>query len=150
MLWTEMLKLNAICEQEPSLTDTVYSNGGCRVAVGVSVAGKVAVAVSDGVGDSLGVGVSSVENVCGSFGTRKNVRPTATAITTNNAPMAAGRLRVNFGMDAACTERSVFWAAAFASVLGANSVPHTRQRTAFSLRRVPQVGQTFVLLGFDS
>ena len=62
---------------------------------------RVAVAVSDGVGVSVGVEVSAVENVSGSFGTRKKVRPAATAITARSEPIAAGRLSVTCGMLAA-------------------------------------------------
>jgi hypothetical protein len=32
----------------------------------------------------------------------------------------------------------------FGAAVAASSVPHTRQRVAFSLKRVPQVGQTLV------
>ena len=101
MLWTETLKLNAICEQEPSAAETVYSKGGCRVGVGVSVAGKVGVAGMVAVGVSVGVEVSTLEKVSGSLGTRKKVRPAATAITARSEPMAAGRLSVSCGMLAA-------------------------------------------------
>ena len=96
-----MLKLNAICEQEPSAAETVYLNGGCKVGVGVSVAGNVEVGESEGVGVSVGVEVSAVEKLSGSLGTRKNVSPAATAITARSEPMAAGRLSVNCGMLAA-------------------------------------------------
>ena len=71
------------------------------MGVGVSVEGRVAVALADGIEVSVGVGVSCVENDSGSFGTRKKVRPAATTMTANNEPMAAGRLRVNCGRLAA-------------------------------------------------
>ena len=145
ILWTETLKLKAICEHEPSPAETTYSNGGWRVAVGVSVAKLVAVGVKEGVGVSVGVPASSVENDCGSFGTSTKVNPAAIAITARSEPIATGRLRVSCGRLAAFTERSAFFTT-LASCLGENSVPQTRQRAAFSLRRVPQVGQTFVLL----
>ncbi|PWB71744.1 MAG: hypothetical protein C3F07_13365 [Anaerolineales bacterium] len=60
----------------------------------------------------------------------------------NNAPSAAGRLRVISGMRLACIPDSAFLD--FGAAFAVNSVPHTRQRVAFSLKRVPQVGQTFV------
>ena len=120
------------------------------MGVAVSVAGKVGVGERDGVGVSVGVEVSAVEKVSGSFGTRKKVRPAATAITARSEPMAAGRLSVNCGMLAARTDFSVFLTALGAAGCAPNSVPHTKQRTAFSLKRVPQVGQTLVLLGDDS
>lgn len=119
------------------------------MGVAVSVAGKVGVGERDGVGVSVGVEVSAVEKVSGSFGTRKKVRPAATAITARSEPMAAGRLSVSCGMLAARTDFSVFLTALGAGC-APNSVPHTKQRTAFSLKRVPQVGQTLVLLGDDS
>jgi hypothetical protein len=48
-------------------------------------------------------------------------------------------------MRLACTDRSAFLAA-LGSGFAPNSVPQTRQRVAFSLNLVPQVGQTFVLV----
>ena len=71
------------------------------MGVGVSVAGNVEVAGIVAVGVSVGVEVSTFENVSGSLGTRKNVRPAATAITAKREPMAAGRLSVSCGMLAA-------------------------------------------------
>lgn len=66
-------------------------------------------------------------------------------MTTTSTPTAAGKLNVTCGKRLACTDFSVFFTT-LAWGCTVNSVPHTRQRTAFSLRRVPQVGQTFVLL----
>ena len=56
-----------------------------------------------------------------------------------SAASAAGKLSVTSGMRLACTTVSAFFALVAAFVL--SSVPHTRQRVAFSLRRVPHVGQ---------
>lgn len=149
MLWTETPKLNASCEQDPSPSETLYSKGGWGVAVGMSVAGEVAVGGWLAVGVRLGVGDSA-----GASGSplpppparsTKNIMAAATMITTAKIPTAAGRLSVTSGMRLACTDFCVFLTA-FGPGCALNSVPHTRQRVAFSLRRVPQVGQTFVLL----
>jgi hypothetical protein len=48
-------------------------------------------------------------------------------------------------MRLACTDRSAFLAT-LGSGFAPNSVPQTRQRVAFSLNLVPQVGQIFVLV----
>ena len=115
--------------------------------VGISVAGSVAVGGGLAVGVSVGVAVSTVSNVPGGALARneKNTMDAATMITTARIPTAAGKLKVIAGMRLACTDLSTFFAA-FGSGRALNSVPHTRQRVAFSLKRVPQVGQTFVLL----
>src|SRR5574341_197588 len=59
-----------------------------------------------------------------------------------NSPIIAGKLRVTSGKRLPCT-------AALAGLEGlsavASSVPHTRQRVASSLKRVPQVGHSFVV-----
>jgi hypothetical protein len=68
-----------------------------------------------------------------------------TMTTTAKTPTAAGKLKVTTGIRLACTDFSTFLAA-FGSGFALNSVPHTRQRIALSLKRVPQVGQIFVLL----
>lgn len=111
----------------------------------MSVAGRVAVGGMVAVGVSVGVPVISDDIAFGSFGTAKNVMAAATMITVAKTPSAAGRLRRISGMRLACTDFSAFLAA-FGAGCGLNSVPQTRQRVAFSLKRVPQVGQTFVLL----
>ena len=97
------------------------------------------------VGVSVGVGVSTAENAASSFGTAKNVMAAAMMITIASTPTAAGRLKRISGMRLARTDFSAFLTT-FGSGRALNSVPQTRQRAAFSLRRVPQVGQTFVLL----
>jgi hypothetical protein len=48
-------------------------------------------------------------------------------------------------MRLACTDFSAFFTT-FGAGCALNSVPQTRHREAFSLKRVPQVGQIFVLL----
>jgi len=55
--------------------------------------------------------------------------------------MATGKLRVISGM---WLPRSALDALPETSTLAASSPPQTRQRVALSLRRVPQVGQSFV------
>ena len=115
------------------------------MAVGMSVGGKVTVGDGEAVGVSVGVGVSPEVRTVGSFGTAMNVTTATMPITKTSAPIAAGRLNRISGMRVAWTDFSVFFAA-LGSGCAANSVPQTRQRTAFSLNRVPQVGQTFVLL----
>src|SRR3972149_315007 len=118
------------------------------VAVGISVAGNVAVGGWVAVGVSVGVPVSTTSNVPSGAILRneKNTMDAATMVTTARTPTAAGKLNVIAGMRPACTDFSTFLAD-FGSGRALNSVPHTRQRIAFSLKRVPQVGQTFVLLG---
>jgi hypothetical protein len=71
-------------------------------------------------------------------------------MTVANIPTAAGKLNVTWGKRAACTDfsaRCAAFCADFGCLAGMlNSVPHTKQRAAFSLKRVPHVGQTLVLL----
>ncbi len=119
--------------------------------VGISVAGMVAVGGGLAVGVSVGVAVSTVSSVPSGNPWRitKYTVTAATTITTARIPTAAGKLKVIAGMRFACTDLSAFLAA-LGSGRALNSVPHTRQRVAFSLKRVPQVGQIFVLLGLDS
>ena len=121
------------------------------MAVGTSVGGIVAVAGSVAVGVSDGVGVSTVSKVPSGALARneKKAIDAAIMITTARMPTAAGKLKVTTGMRLACTDFSTFFAA-FGSGLAVNSVPQTRQRVELSLRRVPQVGQIFVLVELDS
>ena len=113
--------------------------------VGISVGGRVFVGGIVAVGVSVGVFVISGPSAVGSLGTRKNVMAAATMMIVARAPKAAGRLRRISGMRLACTDFSAFLTT-FGAGCALNSVPQTRQRIAFSLKRVPQVGQTFVLL----
>ena len=115
------------------------------MAVGISVAGRVLVGGMVAVGVSVGVPVISGASAFGSLGTTKNVTAAAMMMTIARTPKAAGRLSRISGMRLACTDFSAFLAA-FGAGCALNSVPQTRQRDAFSLKRVPQVGQTFVLL----
>src|SRR5512139_917100 len=59
-----------------------------------------------------------------------------------NSPSAAGKPRVISGIRLPCT--ALVGRRGFSAVGTANSVPHTRQRAASMLTRVPQVGQIFV------
>ena len=113
---------------------------GTSVDVGVFVTGTVFVGVADGVG----VFPESVP-ADGFKRNEKNAMDAATMTTTARIPKAAGKLKVTTGIRLACTDFSTFFTA-FDSGFAPNSVPHTRQRIALSLKRVPQVGQTFVLL----
>jgi presenilin-like A22 family membrane protease len=58
---------------------------------------------------------------------------------TASAPNAAGRLNVISGIRLACMPVSAFFD--FAEAFAVISVPQTRHLVAFSLSRVPQVGQ---------
>ena len=113
--------------------------------VGMSVAGRVFVGGMVAVGVSVGVPVTSGASAFGSFGTTKKVMAAATIMTVARTPNAAGRLRRISGIRLACTDCSAFFTT-FGAGCALNSVPQTRQRDAFSLKRVPQVGQIFVLL----
>lgn len=115
------------------------------VAVGMSVGINVAVAGKVTVGVSVGVDISPVPPVpAGGFRNAKNTTMAAKTISTARMPTAAGRLKVTSGMRLACTDLSAFFTT-LASGRGVNSVPHTRQRVALSLKRVPHVGHIFVL-----
>jgi hypothetical protein len=67
----------------------------------------------------------------------------AAPMTNKPARMAnaTGRLSVTSGMRAPWTAFSDF---AFDLGVALNSLPHTTQRVAFSVKRVPQVGQSLV------
>ena len=122
------------------------------VAVGISVAGRVAVGGWVAVGVSVDVAVSTESKVVPAGRRLRNEKyamDAATIMTTASTPTAAGKLKVIAGMRLACTDLSLFLTT-FGSGLALNSVPQTRQRVAFSLRRVPQVGHIFVLLVVDS
>lgn len=111
----------------------------------MSVAGSVAVGGMVAVGVSVGVPVVCGDDAFGSLGTAKKVTAAAMMMTVATTPNAAGRLRRISGMRLACTDFSAFFTT-FGSGCVLNSVPQTRQRVAFSLKRVPQVGQTFVFV----
>ena len=103
----------------------------------------------DGVGVVVGVIVAVEVGVAVGSTTRPvslRVKKTnAAPIPKNNASNvnAIGRLKVTWGMRLPCTALSL--RAGFSIPL--KSLPHTRQRAASSLTRVPQVGHNFV--GFD-
>jgi hypothetical protein len=60
-------------------------------------------------------------------------------------PSAAGKPSVISGIRLACTDFSTCFEAFLSSfAFAVNSVPHTKQRVALSLKRVPQVGHTWV------
>ena len=107
----------------------------------------VIVAASVGVSEAVIVGVkvgvpSAAEAMAPRPMTRMITKTKAAPMIRNTvrSPNAAGRLRVISGMWLA---RTVL--AFLGSTVGWSSVPQTRQRVAFSARRVPQVGQTFVI-----
>ena len=141
MLWTDTSRLAAMIPHV-SPSRTVYSKGGC-VGRGVEVEGR---GVSVLVGVIVGVSVT-VPSTVGSVmvapvSPDRRLKYTAAAPInriTARAPSAAGKLRVISGMRLACMPVSAFFdfVAAFAVI----SVPQTRHLVAFSLRRVPQVGQ---------
>lgn len=125
-------------ELQTSLAFTTCSLGGCGVAVGAIVGSIVAVGVFVLVGVNVMVGVAvGVVTLPVPWRIRNtNAAPKPSTRMIN--PIAAGRLSFNSGSFGACTglEGSVFLG------LVENDLPHTRQRVAFSLRRVPQVGHT--------
>ena len=108
---------------------------GTRVAVAVGVIVAVIVAVGMAVGSTTRFWARRVKKTAAAPTNRKKAKK----------PIAAGRLRVILGMELPCTERFVCAAAPAASKVA----PQTRQRFAFSPRRVPQVGQIFVLDTFS-
>ena len=104
------------------------------------------------VGDNVGVAVivAVAEGVAGmiTLGLVFKAKYTMTAPIVRkkaNKPNAAGRLSVISGIRLPCT--------AFAGRAGfstlPSSAPHTRQRVASSLKRVPQVGQSLVVVEMD-
>ena len=107
-----------------------------------------------GVGvDGVGVVVGVIVDVEVGVAVGSTTRPVSLRVKkTNAAPIpkniasnanAIGRLKVTWGMRLPCTALSL--RAGFSIPL--KSLPHTRQRAASSLTRVPQVGHNFV--GFD-
>ena len=112
---------------------------GASVGKGVMVDVGVIVAVAVGLPTAVGVMICVPPTP-----TRKPKYTTAapTSRINTSAPSAAGRLSLTSGMRLACMPVSTFFD--FGAAFAVSSVPHTRQRVAFSLKRVPQVGQTFV------
>jgi hypothetical protein len=137
MLLVETLKVAAILPQKSPFF-TTYSMGGKGVRVGARVA------VADGEGVMVIVAVGVIVTVAVGWTTcpvvRRTVKTTAAPmarIRTIN-PKATGRLKVTSGM------RGPWIDFADSAAVGVSVRPHTRHRVAFSLTRVPQVGQTFV------
>ena len=81
----------------------------------------------------VSVGVAMLPVVCRMTKTNAAPRPKTRTIK----PIAAGRLNFNSGSLGACIGLT-----GFVLVVVEKLRPHTRHRVAFSLRRVPQVGQT--------
>ena len=101
---------------------------GVKVTVGVGLCSNV--------GEGLAVAVASG---AATWPVPRNIRkmiPPPTAKTMNNKPSARGRLKVTSGSLCDRTVFDLFDAAASVKVR-----PHTKQRLAFLLKRVPQVGQ---------
>ena len=112
---------------------------GTGVVVNVAVGVEVTVAVVVTVGIAVGSTTRSVA---------RNVKKTAPAPTIKNKakkPNAAGKLSVILGMVLPCTDFFVFAADPEISKVA----PQTKHRLAFSAKRVPQVGQFFVLDTFS-
>ena len=105
---------------------------GAKVSVGVGVIVTVPVGVPASVGGVKVVPLTPELRI--KYTTNAPINKTATS-----APSAIGRLRVISGMRLAPIPDSAFFD--FVAALAVSSVPQTRQRVAFSLKRVPQVGQ---------
>src|SRR6266545_2088691 len=108
------------------------------MAVGASVTVEVGVIVAVSVGVPTAVGGVIVAPLTPELRIKYTIKAPINK-TATNAPSAIGRLRVISGMRLACIPDSAFFD--FAAAFALNSVPHTKQRVAFSLKRVPQVGQ---------
>jgi hypothetical protein len=119
--------------------------GGKFVGVGAKVGSVVGagVLVLVGVNVTVGVTVGSAMLPVPFRITKINAAPRPKTSTTR--PSAAGRLNFNSGSLGDCTG---LVAAVFVEVV--KFLPQTRQRVAFSLKRVPQVGQTLLGEVLDS
>jgi hypothetical protein len=108
---------------------------------GVRLAVAVSVTVSVMVGETVGVGKTTFPVL------RKTKKTTPAPMKSKitSKARAKGKLMVISGMRGPCTPLDFIGVAA-----GVNVLPHTRQRVAFSLSLVPQVGQTFVFWVVDS
>jgi hypothetical protein len=107
-------------------------------SVGVMVAVAVCVAVSTGVG--------AAATTSGLLRTANKTITAPIARKSANKAIAAGILNVISGIRLPC--KALAGLVPF-SVLP-TSAPHTRQRTASSLRRVPHVGHNLVAIDEDS
>ncbi len=114
------------------------------VPVGLVVGVGVAVAVTVTVGVTVGSTTRPVP------WRTKYTTAAPMAKTSRRRPSATGRLMVTSGILGPL----IAFAGDLAVGAGTKLRPHTRQRVAFSVRRVPQVGQIFVaevfsgLIGF--
>lgn len=120
--------------------------GGRGVGVAVGVGERVMVGVKEAVGVvvAVAVGVTATTSLPAGFNARlatPGMRRTMAApikISNNSKPRNPGKLRVISGMRGPWTGL-----AGAVGVAGVRLAPHTRQRVAFSLRRVPQFGHVF-------
>ena len=117
---------------------------GTGVSVGAGVVG-VGVTVIVAVWVIVGVVVAGTASAAG-WRVAKYTRPAPITMKSKNKPKIAGKLNVIWGIRLPWT--ALDGLEGFS--LLANSVPHTRQRAASSLCRVPQVGHTIVGLDFLS
>ena len=101
--------------------------------------GSVGVLLGVGVTVSVEVGVISMM-ASGVVFSAKYTMTAPIARKRANKPMAAGKLRVMAGMRLPWTALAGW--TGFSAL--PRSAPHTRQRVASSVRRVPHVGQSFV------
>lgn len=111
---------------------------GVKVGAGDGVIVMVGVCVTVGVDVAVGIAVGSTTRPEDRRVKKTAVAPMATKSANN--PRAAGRVSVNSGMRLPCTVFLADEAGAEVERL----VPHTTHLIAFSLTRVPQVGQIFV------
>src|SRR5512138_942382 len=112
----------------------------------MGVGRSVSVGVRLAVGVSLGLGMAVGSVMVGPAMPERRAKYTTTAPMTTNTtsrPSAAGNPSVISGMRVAWTDFSA-WRATLGAGAVPSTVPQTRQRVAFSLNRVPQVGQIFV------
>lgn len=119
---------------------TVCSLGGNGVKVGRGVEVVVGVGVCSRVGVTVAVAVGAGPVTWPVLRKTRKIRPAPMARTINISPMANGRLKVISGKRAPLIGELDDSTGAFPVKVR----PHTRQRVADSLMRVPQVGQTLV------
>ena len=113
--------------------------------MGIGVLVGVSVGVADGSAVSVGVKATVGTTTRPPTFRAAYTTPAPISKTTAIRPNAAGKPSVISGMRLACTAFSTFLAAFCCSTaFPVSSVPQTRQRVALSLKRVPQVGQTWV------
>lgn len=125
-------------QKSPALTE--YSSGGTGVAVAIAVGSSVGdgVMVAVAVVVIVGVTVGVVTRPADCRITKTNAAPKPSTRTTS--AIAAGRLIFSSGSLGFC-----IWVLTAGFMVGVKVRPQTRQRVAFSLNLVPQVGQVFGL-----